>query len=81
MVSGCRRVPFPPARIIPFYVLSDWAEVVYKASDFYAPQWERTLLWNDPAVGIEWPLEDGAELLISEKDRAGLPLAQAETYP
>lgn len=76
-----RQLWIPPGFAHGFYVLSDWAEVVYKASDFYAPQWERTLLWNDPAVGIEWPLEDGAELLISEKDRAGLPLAQAETYP
>lgn len=76
-----RQLWIPPGFAHGFYVLSDWAEVVYKASDFYAPQWERTLLWNDPAVGIEWPLEGSAELLISEKDRAGLPLAQAETYP
>lgn len=76
-----RQLWIPPGFAHGFYVLSEWAEVVYKASDFYAPQWERTLLWNDPAVGIEWPLEDSAELLISEKDRAGLPLAQAETYP
>jgi dTDP-4-dehydrorhamnose 3,5-epimerase len=76
-----RQLWIPPGFAHGFYVLSEWAEVVYKASDFYAPQWERTLLWNDPAVGIEWPLEGSAELLISEKDRAGLPLAQAETYP
>ncbi|MFN7037858.1 MAG: dTDP-4-dehydrorhamnose 3,5-epimerase [Bellilinea sp.] len=76
-----RQLWVPPGFAHGFYVLSEWAEVVYKASDFYAPQWERTLLWNDPAVGIEWPLLDGLELLISEKDRAGLPLAQAETYP
>jgi len=76
-----RQLWIPPGFAHGFYVLSEWAEVVYKASDFYAPQWERTLLWNDPVVGIEWPLEGSAELLISEKDRAGLPLAQAETYP
>ncbi|MFZ6020114.1 MAG: dTDP-4-dehydrorhamnose 3,5-epimerase [Chloroflexota bacterium] len=76
-----RQLWIPPGFAHGFYVLSEWAEVVYKASDFYAPQWERTLLWNDPAVGIEWPLEGSPELLISEKDRAGLPLAQAETYP
>jgi dTDP-4-dehydrorhamnose 3,5-epimerase len=39
-----------------FYVLSDWAEIIYKTSDYYAPLWERTLLWNDPSIGIEWPL-------------------------
>lgn len=76
-----RQLWIPPGFAHGFYVLSDWAEVVYKASDFYAPQWDRTLLWNDPQVGIDWPLMDGADLLISDKDRAGLTLAQAETYP
>ncbi|MCX7976730.1 MAG: dTDP-4-dehydrorhamnose 3,5-epimerase [Bellilinea sp.] len=76
-----RQLWIPPGFAHGFYVLSDWAEVVYKASDFYAPEWDRTLLWNDPQIGIDWPLVEGADLLISEKDRAGLPLAQAETYP
>ncbi len=76
-----RQLWVPPGFAHGFYVLSEWAEVVYKASDFYAPQAERTLLWNDPAIGIEWPLVEGADLLLSEKDRLGLPLAQAETYP
>jgi dTDP-4-dehydrorhamnose 3,5-epimerase len=61
-----------------FLVMSEFAEVAYKASDFYAPEHERSLLWNDPAIGIEWPL-DGAPTL-SAKDAAGVPLAQAETY-
>ncbi len=61
-----------------FYVLSEWAEVVYKASDFYAPAWERTLLWNDPALNIPWPLIPGEALLVSEKDACGKLLAQAE---
>ena len=76
-----RQLWIPPGFAHGFYVMSDWAEVVYKASDFYAPQWERTLIWNDAAVGVEWPLDDRVELLISEKDRAGLQLAHAETYP
>jgi len=63
-----------------FYVLSEWAELVYKASDYYAPQWERTLLWNDPLVGIHWPLIEGIELLISPKDAQGTPLQDAEVY-
>jgi dTDP-4-dehydrorhamnose 3,5-epimerase len=62
-----------------FVVLSDSAEFLYKATDFYAPQHERTLLWNDPAVGIEWPF-DGAPLL-KPKDAAGARLADAETFP
>lgn len=63
-----------------FYVLSEWAEVIYKATDYYAPAWERTLLWNDAAIGIRWPLLPGEEPLLSEKDRHGLPLAQAQVY-
>ncbi|GAP11613.1 dTDP-4-dehydrorhamnose 3,5-epimerase [Bellilinea caldifistulae] len=76
-----RQLWIPPGFAHGFYVISEWAEVVYKASDFYAPHWDRTLLWNDPTVGIAWPLREGVELLISEKDRAGLRLEQAETYP
>lgn len=63
-----------------FCVLSDWAEVLYKATDYYTPEWERSLLWNDPAIGIRWPLAPGEEPLLSEKDRHGVPLAQAEVY-
>ena len=63
-----------------FYVLSEWAEVVYKVTDYYAPQSERTLLWDDPRLGIEWPLVDGRPPLLSEKDAAGLPLAEAELF-
>jgi dTDP-4-dehydrorhamnose 3,5-epimerase len=63
-----------------FYVLSEWAELVYKATDFYAPEWERTLLWNDPELGIEWPLLPGQEPILSPKDARGLRLRQAETF-
>ncbi len=63
-----------------FYVVSEWAEVVYKVTDYYAPQWDRTLLWNDPRLGIEWPLVDGRQPLLSDKDAAGLPLARAELF-
>lgn len=62
------------------YILSEWAEVIYKVSNFYAPEWERTLLWNDPDVGIRWPLLEDLEPLLSKKDRLGLPLAQAELF-
>lgn len=62
-----------------FLVLSESAEFLYKTTDYYAPQHERTLLWNDPKVGIEWPL-DGAPLL-KPQDAAGTPLDEAETFP
>ena len=62
-----------------FLVLSDNAEFLYKTSDYYAPSSERTVLWNDPAIGVKWPLA-GAPLL-KPKDAAGAPLASAETFP
>ena len=61
-----------------FLVLSDTAEVLYKTTDFYAPDHERTLLWNDPKLGISWP--DHAKPLLSDKDRRGLSLDQAELF-
>lgn len=70
----------PPGFAHGFYVLSEWAEVLYKATDYYAPAWERCLLWDDPALGIEWPLLEGRQPILSEKDARGLPLSQAETY-
>ena len=63
-----------------FYVLSEWADVIYKVTDYYAPEWDRTLLWNDPDIGIDWPLIDGSALLISDKDADGLTLEEAETF-
>lgn len=63
-----------------FYVLSDYADVIYKTTDFYAPQWERTVLWNDPEIGIQWPIISGAPLLLSAKDVRGVPLRQAEIF-
>lgn len=68
----------PPGFAHGFYVTSDVAEVLYKATDYYAPEHERSLLWNDPAIGIDWPL--AGEPLLSEKDRNGQPFAKAEAY-
>ena len=62
-----------------FLVLSESAEFLYKTTDYYAPEHERTLLWNDPALGIAWPLS--GEPVLKPKDAAGLPLARAETFP
>ncbi len=63
-----------------FYVLSEWAELVYKASDFYLPEAERSLLWNDPRVGVEWPLLSGSEPILSAKDAQGKPLNECECF-
>lgn len=62
-----------------FYVTSQETEVLYKASDYYAPEWERCLLWNDPAIGIQWPLQAESPIL-SAKDSMGKLLAEAETF-
>jgi len=62
-----------------FLVLSESAEFVYKTTDYYAPEHERTLLWNDAAVGVQWPLN--AAPLLKPKDAVGTPLAQAESFP
>lgn len=76
--SNRRQVYIPPGFAHGFCVLSDVAEFTYKCTDYYAPEHERTLLWNDPAIGIDWPLNE--EPILSEKDRRGVPLAEAECY-
>jgi dTDP-4-dehydrorhamnose 3,5-epimerase len=65
-----------------FLVLSDTAEFLYKTTNYWAPQYERTLLWNDPAIGIKWPLSglQGRDPILSAKDAAGIPLSEAEVY-
>jgi dTDP-4-dehydrorhamnose 3,5-epimerase len=61
-----------------FLVLSSVAEVLYKATDFYAPQGERSVLWNDPEIGIEWP--DAGTPTLSPKDAAGKRLLEADVF-
>ena len=73
-----RQLWIPPGFAHGFLVTSDSADFLYKTTDYYAPEHERSLLWNDPAVGVAWPLE-GAPLL-SAKDVAGKPLAECETF-
>jgi dTDP-4-dehydrorhamnose 3,5-epimerase len=74
-----RQLWIPPGFAHGFLVVSSSAEFLYKTTDYYAPEFERSLLWNDPALGIDWPLT--AEPLLSAKDKIGLPLAQAEVFP
>jgi len=61
-----------------FLVQSDSAEILYKTTDYYAPEHERCLIWNDPDVGIDWPKD--SEPKLSAKDRLGLPLSKAEVF-
>lgn len=61
-----------------FLTLSETADVLYKASDYYAPDCERTIAWDDPAIAIQWPLD--VEPILSARDAAAPPLAQSETF-
>jgi dTDP-4-dehydrorhamnose 3,5-epimerase len=71
----------PPGFAHGFLVTSDSADFLYKTTDYYAPQFERSLLWNDPTVGVAWPLHLLAgEPLLSAKDVAGKVLAECETF-
>lgn len=63
-----------------FYVLSEYAEIVYKVTDYYAPQWERSIQWNDPKLGIDWSLDESIPLVLSQKDREAKPLAESELF-
>jgi dTDP-4-dehydrorhamnose 3,5-epimerase len=70
----------PPYFAHGFYVLSEWAEIFYKATDYYAPEYERTLSWADSVLGIAWPLIGGQSPSLSDKDQAGASLQDAEVY-
>ena len=74
-----RMLWVPPGFAHGFYVMSDTAEFVYKCTDYYAPEHERSLLWNDPSVGIDWPT-NGHTPLLSEKDAAGDLLSDADKF-
>jgi dTDP-4-dehydrorhamnose 3,5-epimerase len=73
-----RMLWVPPGLAHGFLVRSETAHVLYKATDYYAPQHERTLAWNDAALGIDWPLEGSP--VVSAKDGEGLTLQRAETF-
>lgn len=62
-----------------FYVTSPEAEVTYKATDYYAPQWERCIVWNDPTICIDWPIKEEAPIL-SSKDKMGRLLEESEVF-
>jgi dTDP-4-dehydrorhamnose 3,5-epimerase len=73
-----RQLWIPPGFAHGFLVLSEYAEVLYKTTDYYAPQYERTILWNDPDLAIAWPIQ--TEPILSAKDQAGKLLKDAEVF-
>jgi dTDP-4-dehydrorhamnose 3,5-epimerase len=80
--TNFRSMYVPPGFAHGFYVTSDSADFQYKCTDRYAPEFERTLAWNDPALQIAWPLEKGGPPILSEKDRArAVYLEKAEVFP
>ena len=78
--QGRQMAWIPPGFAHGFLVVSESAEVLYKASDFYAPEHERTLLWNDAGLGIDWPIPSGQNPLLAPKDCNGLPLQSCEVF-
>ena len=70
----------PPGFAHGFYVMSQSAEFVYKCTDYYAPEYEKSIIWNDPAIGIQWPLIDDNPPRLSVKDEQGVLLENAEVF-
>ncbi|QSJ15028.1 dTDP-4-dehydrorhamnose 3,5-epimerase [Nostoc sp. UHCC 0702] len=68
----------PPGFAHGFVVLSEYAEFLYKTTEYYAPQYDRTILWNDPDLAIAWPIQE--QPIVSAKDQAGKLLQEAEVY-
>ena len=73
-----RQLWVPPGFAHGFVVTSESADFLYKTTEYYAPEFERCIAWNDPAIGIEWPHDLSPQL--SAKDQAGLPLAAADVF-
>lgn len=71
----------PPGFAHGFYVLSPVADLAYKCTELYCPEHERTILWNDPALAIDWQMPAGAMPVVSPKDARGVPFRNAELYP
>ena len=73
-----RMLWVPPGFAHGFLVLSDYAEFLYKTTDYWAPEFERTIMWNDPDLGVAWPIQDPPQL--SAKDKQGKPFKEAEVF-
>jgi dTDP-4-dehydrorhamnose 3,5-epimerase len=76
-----RMLWVPPGLAHGILITSEAADFLYKCTDLYSPQDERTLAWNDPKVGVQWPLPAGVAPKLSAKDAVGQTLAEIETFP
>lgn len=75
-----RMLWVPPGFAHGFYVMSDEAEFVYKCTDYYVPEYERSLKWNDSSISIDWPLVNGQAPTLSLKDEDGISFDKAEVF-
>lgn len=75
-----RQIYIPKGFAHGFLALSPWAEVCYKTTDYYSPEHERCVLWNDAELNIAWPLRSGEAPLVSPKDAQGVVLAHADLF-
>jgi dTDP-4-dehydrorhamnose 3,5-epimerase len=76
-----KQLWIPPGFAHGFYVLSEWADLLYKCTSYYAPAQDRSVRWNDPFIGIDWPIIGGSSPILSQKDADAPLLRDAETYP
>jgi dTDP-4-dehydrorhamnose 3,5-epimerase len=76
--ENCRQVWVPPGFAHGFVVMSESAQFLYKTTDYWFPEHERSILWNDPAIGIEWPID--FEPVLAAKDAAGKLLSDADVF-
>ncbi|MFC2064117.1 dTDP-4-dehydrorhamnose 3,5-epimerase [Chloroflexota bacterium] len=70
----------PPGFAHGYYVISESADFLYKTTDFYSPEWERTILWNDPDLSINWPIPGDELPIISSRDLNGMPMTNADLF-
>lgn len=75
-----RMLWIPPGFAHGFYVLSNEAQFTYKCTNYYAPEHERCILWNDPSIAIDWPIIAGSSPILSQKDKGGSTLKNAQVF-
>jgi dTDP-4-dehydrorhamnose 3,5-epimerase len=78
--ENCKMLWVPPGFAHGYLALSEEIDLLYKCTDFYSPKDERAVRWNDPEIGVRWPLSPGSVPLLSDKDAAAPSLGQAEHY-
>lgn len=79
--SHHERLWVPPGCAHGFLVQSEYADIHYKCTDYYAPEHERVMRWDDPVIGIQWPIPSGAEPVLTSRDAGGTNFTSAEKYP